>query len=96
MGPDQENGGKEFVFQCHTVVTFRFANIKNLELWDFNNQNVIFSLNISEKKDEERKTHVFNVHFASSYGAGCSFECNSIEIVDLEKGIPLYSVYNEG
>jgi hypothetical protein len=88
MSPEKRNDEKEFVCHCHTVVTFRFANIKNLELWDFNNQNVIFSMNISGKQDAERKTHVFNVHFASSYGAGCSFECNSIEIVDLEKGMP--------
>jgi hypothetical protein len=95
MDPEKTNGGKKFVFHCHSIVTFRFTMVKNLLLNEFNHQNVIFGLKISEKYDEERKKNLFEVEFEHSFGISCSFICDNIEITDIVKKIPKYSIYQK-
>lgn len=95
MGPETKNFGKNFVFHHHSIVTFRFATVENLDLEGFNQQNAIDGFQISEEYNEERKTDVFKITFKPGFGAQGSFDCDSIEIVNLEKGIPEYSVYKD-
>jgi hypothetical protein len=95
MGPEKTNDGKEFVFHHHSIVTFRFAMVKNLLIDEFNHQNVIFRLKISEKYDEERKKNLFEVEFINSFGVNCLFICDNIEITDIDKKIPKYSMYEK-
>jgi hypothetical protein len=95
MGPEKTNDGKKFIFHHHSIVTFRFAKVGNLILDEFNHQNVIFGLKISEKYDEERKKNVFEVKFEHSFGVNCSFICDNIEITDIDKRIPRNSIYQK-
>ncbi len=95
MGPETKNDGKSFVFHQHSIVIFRFAGVENLYLEEFNQQNAILGLEISEKYIEERKNNVFEITFEPAFGVHGSFDCDGIEIVNLEKGIPEYSVYKD-
>lgn len=95
MGPETKNNGKEFVYHHHLIVTFRFTTVENLALGGFNQQNAIDGLEISEKYNEERKINVFGIKLSPGFGVQCSFDCDSIEIINLEKGIPEYSVYKD-
>ena len=93
MGPEIKNNGKNFIFHHHSIVTFRYTSVENFTLKGFNQQNAIDGLEISEKYNEERKASMFKVTLEPGFGAQCSFECDSIEIINLEKEIPEYSVY---
>lgn len=64
--------------QC--IITFRFLSIDNVNLSDFNHQNVIFGFCFKEIRNGN-----INVVISSAYGLSGRFNCKDIEIVSVEK-----------
>lgn len=79
-------------FYNHTLVTFRFDLVINLELSGFNHQNAIFDLIIKTTTEASSETPI-DVIFQSSFGVGLTFSCQSVEIVNVEQRLPANSVY---
>lgn len=81
-------------FYNHTLVTFRFNQVFDLEFSGFNHQNAIFDLIIATSPGgpDERPIHV---NFEASFGVALRFNCQSMEILDVEKTLPANSVYAE-
>jgi Immunity protein 50 len=82
-------------FYNHTLVTFRFNLVVNLELSGFNQQNAIFDL-IIEPSGHKTPEIPIDVTFQPSFGVGLSFSCQSVEIVEVKPGLPTNSVYFDG
>lgn len=79
-------------FYNHTLVTFRFNLVVNLELSGFNQQNAIFDLIIEGPANGPAETPI-DVTFQPSFGVALKFSCQSVEIVDVEQRLPANSVY---
>jgi hypothetical protein len=58
-------------------VRLRFTDVTELELGDFNAQNVLFDL-----LAEPRPGHRLGIELQSSYGLGGSFECSGVTLDD--------------
>jgi hypothetical protein len=58
------------------VVRLRFIEVSEVELGDFNGQNVLFDL-LAEPRPGDR----LGIALQSSYGLGGSFECSGVELV---------------
>jgi hypothetical protein len=87
MTNEVSNGGY-FVCRYHSIVTLRFYAIADLVLENFNHQNALSGLDI-----EEIASGGFSVSFDEAFGMDSSFNCQAIELVDLEPGIPFGSVH---
>jgi len=72
----------------HTLVTLRFTGCVDVGLNDFNGQNVLNSLSVSDSSDG-----LLSVNFDSSYGLDGEFKCRQIEVVDAQPWIPPHGVY---
>jgi len=71
------------VTKHHTVTTLRFHNLEEgLKLDDFNHQNVIFELIITQKQRDDGPSPYFDVQFVSSFGMAAHFRCFQIEVLD--------------
>ena len=79
-------------FYNHTIVTFRFNLVLGLHLSEFNGQNAIFDL-IFEKPPDAPDMAPLKITFVPSFGIHCSFFCKSVDIVQVESGLPVNSVY---
>jgi Immunity protein 50 len=71
-----------YILSNHTLVTFEFEDIQDLEITDFNIQNVLGCLVISELLDQHSKRTVFEVAFDGIYGVDARFRCRSIRVVE--------------
>lgn len=69
-----------FVLRHHTLTTFRFSGVIDLHLAGFNQQNVLFDLEISEI-EEPNSPPGFSVSMPTSYGCEASFKCSRICIL---------------
>jgi len=82
-----------YVTQHHVLVWLRFLNVVELRLDDFNHQNVLFDLTISDFPERQSGNIFFEVQFHPSFGIGASFQCGAIEVVEVtpcnEEGIPI-------
>jgi hypothetical protein len=65
----------------HTLVTFAFRGIEELELTSFNHQNVLFDLGLKDISDRDLEVLKWAVNFASSFGVEASFLCNEIAVL---------------
>jgi hypothetical protein len=65
----------------HTLVTFAFRGIEELELKSFNHQNVLFDLGLQDISDRHLEVLKWAVNFASSFGVEASFLCNEIAVL---------------
>jgi len=63
-----------FILRNEKVVSFRFASVTELELGDFNHQNVLFDLRIDRVCEEGSDAH-FEVSLNPSHGASALFRC---------------------
>jgi Immunity protein 50 len=70
-------------------VSFRFDDIENLVLQDFNHQNVMWGLVLTETTEERFATGNFEnrvkVEIDSVFGATCSFTCRGGSVVSVEE-----------
>ena len=82
-----------YVLQHNVLVSLRFLDVEELRLDDFNHQNVLFGLEISDLREGQSENIFFQVRFDASFGMGASFQCRAIEVVEVtpcnEKGIPI-------
>jgi hypothetical protein len=81
-GEVDENG--RYRLKNHVLVLFRFSKIVNLQLTDFNQQNVLWNLEIINLSDRERDKVKFKVVFRSSFGVSASFHCEAVSIESVE------------
>jgi Immunity protein 50 len=87
-----ENSPTGVEFYNHTLVTFRFNLVVNLELSGFNQQNAIFDLIIETPANAPTETPIA-VTFQPSFGVALTFSCQSAEIVEVKQRLPGNSVY---
>ena len=66
-----------FALRHHTLTTLRFSGVSDLQLADFNHQNVLFDLEISEISEAGSEMR-FSVSMPTSYGCDASFKCSRI------------------
>jgi len=83
MTAEVDEHGKH-VLKNHTAVTFRFIEIYELSLEDFNQQNVMCDLSISDISDHKLERIKFNVSFDGIFGVSAKFQCNSICVESVE------------
>ena len=91
-GRRNDNSRTGVEFYNHTLVTFRFNLVVNLELSGFNQQNAIFDLIIETPANAPTETPI-DVTFQPSFGVALTFSCQSAEIVSVEQKLPENSVY---
>ncbi|HYX71270.1 MAG TPA: Imm50 family immunity protein [Nitrososphaera sp.] len=77
-----ERGG--YVLKNHVAVTFRFIEIYELQLEDFNQQNVLQGLSILDVSDRQLERIKFEVSFDGIFGVSAKFQCNSISVASVE------------
>jgi hypothetical protein len=82
-----------YVLRKHTLIHFRFREVTDLRLDEFNHQNAIFGLEIEEKSDSSREgLPYFRVTIDPSYGIGGSFHTVYPEVMSAtpcdERGEP--------
>lgn len=81
------DGRGYFVSTRHTVVTLRFGEVSDLELADFNHQNVLMGLSLSKSPEDE-----FVLNLDPAYGLGGTLRGRTLSIA-VEPGIPEGSQY---
>jgi hypothetical protein len=69
-----------YVLKHHTLTTLRFSNISDLMLADFNGQNVLCDIEISQIAKPDSKS-TFSVSMPTSYGCEASFKCRRIRVI---------------
>jgi hypothetical protein len=70
-----------YVLHKHTLATFAFRGIDELELKWFNHQNVLWELELEDISDRQLEALNWAVRFASSSGLEGSFKCGEIEVL---------------
>lgn len=73
-----------YVLQHHSLVKFKFSRIINLELADFNQQNVLAYLEITKPSDRDRDKVKFRVYFRGIHGVTARFHCEAVSIESVE------------
>jgi hypothetical protein len=69
-----------YVLKHHTLTTLRFSQASEIHLEAFNQQNVLWELEISENKDEKGES-LFSVSMPTSFGCEASFKCKQIKVL---------------
>jgi hypothetical protein len=72
-----------FVLRHHVLVHLRFYAPVGLHLEDFNHQNVLCELSISDIRGFQMERITFEVRFTSSFGMNASFQCERVEVVEI-------------
>jgi len=75
-----------YVLKNHTLATLRFGRILLDSLNGFNNQNVLWELEISDidPSTEENNGRRYEVFMPTSHGCEASFKCQSITVIGAE------------
>lgn len=71
--------GGTYVHRNHTLTTLLFKGIERFHMDEFNQQNVLFDLEMELARDSE--SHRWTVALQPSYGLGASFACQEIEVL---------------
>jgi Immunity protein 50 len=77
-----------YVLKNHAAVTFRFAEIYELSLEDFNQQNVLQGLYIVDASDRQLERIKFEVALEGIHGVTAKFLCNSISVESVAPFVP--------
>ena len=77
-----------YVLKNHVVVNLRFFEVVELNLVDFNYQNVLMGLSIRDISDRQLERVKFEVSFDPSFGVGAEFQCHSISVESVEPFVP--------
>jgi hypothetical protein len=70
-----------YVLKNHVLVHLRFDGVNDLRLDEFNHQNVLDGLTLSEPRGVGLQQRAWEVTFHSTYGLGASFRCEALEVV---------------
>jgi immunity protein 50 of polymorphic toxin system len=71
-----------FVLRNHTMATLRFHAVEDFKMEGFNQQNVIFGLEITDGQASQDTAPAFSVSFDASFGLDATFKCAHVEVVD--------------
>ena len=89
---DQVAPSGHYVLRKHTLIHFRFREVTNLRIQEFNQQNAIFGLQITDESDASWERPYFKVSIDPSFGIGGSFHTVYPEVVSVtscdERGEP--------
>ena len=78
------NVAPDHIDRNNSVATLCFRDIEFFKMSDFNHQNAILDLIISDRLVERLKRRSFVVIFRLASGAEWSFECGEIEVLSVE------------
>ena len=73
-----------YVLKNHVAVTFRFIEIYELNLEDFNQQNVLQGLYFVDVSDRQMERIKFEVSIEGIHGVTAKFQCNSVKVESVE------------
>ena len=74
----------QYVLKNHVSVIFRFVEIYQLSLEDFDQQNVLQRFHIVDVSDRQLERIKFEVLMSGTFGVTAKFQCNSIRIESVE------------
>ncbi|MBK7393532.1 MAG: hypothetical protein IPI64_09580 [Chloracidobacterium sp.] len=72
---------KRYVLKNHTLVTFVFQEIVDVEFEGFNHQNVLQDLSIQDIRHRQLESIKFEVTIPGIYGLDGKFMCRSIKVL---------------
>lgn len=75
------SGFLKLTHECVTVIAFR--EIVQLQLTDFNGQNVLSGLHIVDIRDRQLERQHFEVSFSGVYGLDARFQCRAVEVLSV-------------
>jgi Immunity protein 50 len=70
-----------YILRHHSLAHFRFHDVVELRLEEFNCQNVLWELAISDIRERQMERIHFQVDFVPSFGVSASFQCHLIELL---------------
>jgi hypothetical protein len=73
-----------YIRRRHSLAHFRFHDVVELRLEEFNIQNVWWELSVSDTRERQTERVCFQVDFVPSFGVSASFLCRRIEILSVE------------
>lgn len=73
-----------YVLKHHTLISFHFAGVVEVQLEEFNNQNVLRDLDIIEISDRQMELLKYEVHFDSTFGLDARFLCREVTITNVQ------------
>jgi hypothetical protein len=75
---------RRYVLTNHVLATFRFREIVELSLADFNHQNVLQRLSIVDISDRQLERVKFQVLMDGIHGVTAEFQCRSVSVESVE------------
>ncbi|MFZ1699831.1 MAG: Imm50 family immunity protein [Pyrinomonadaceae bacterium] len=78
-----------YVLKNHTLVTFQFEDVVELELEGFNHQNVLQDLSIVDIRHRQLERIKFEVTIPGLHGLEGKFMCRSIKLISAVPFIPI-------
>jgi len=73
-----------YILKNHVLVSFLFYGIDESTVAGFNQQNVLWDLEITDISSRQLEHLRFAIHFFSSFGVEAEFKCRSVEIESIE------------
>lgn len=70
------------VLRHHTLATLRFHDVDEFRMEDFNQQNAIFELLITQHERTDGPSPFFLIEFKPAFGISASFRCLRVEVLD--------------
>ncbi len=74
-----------YILRHHSLVHFRFHGVIELRLEEFNLQNQLWELAISDIGEGQTQRIHFQVEFVPSFGLSASFQCNRIQLLTVTR-----------
>lgn len=69
-----------YVLRNHTLAHLRFNGVAELYIEDFNYQNALMGLSLTDESDRQMQRVKWSVRFDSAFGVDASFQCYSVEV----------------
>lgn len=82
---NEVDGKGYFVRKNHVLVTLRFVEVSESEFSGFNQQNVLWALEIEDISNRQLERVKYAVTFPTSYGFAGSLQCFDIEVAQVAK-----------
>jgi hypothetical protein len=78
------NSAGFYVLRNHVLAHLRFSRVREFVSCDFNHQNALLALSIKDISHRQMEYINFEVTFDAAFGLEASFQCQDIEIVNVE------------
>ena len=70
-----------YIRRHHSLANFRFHGVVELRIEEFNFQNTLWELAISDIRERQLERLHFQVDFVPSFGVRASFQCHRVELL---------------